>query len=84
MGIRPWRECCGQLTPGQLGVGMSTYYGGRSEVHIRREVAPGPLLRLPLDVSHGLGADGLLALHDCSMHLASRCDRGDPGPSSMP
>ena len=38
MGVRPWRECSGQMTPGQLGVVMSTYYGGRSEVHIRREV----------------------------------------------
>lgn len=39
MGIQPWRELQGNVPPTLLGVTMSSYYGGRSEVHIRRQVA---------------------------------------------
>ena len=39
MGVRPWRELQPNFPPELLGIIMSTYYGGRSEVHIRREVS---------------------------------------------
>lgn len=38
MGIRPWQEVQPIVPPEQTGIIMSTYYGGRSEVHIRREI----------------------------------------------
>lgn len=38
MGVKPWRELQPDFPPALLGIIMSTYYGGRSEVHIRREV----------------------------------------------
>lgn len=38
MGIKPWREAQPDFSPTRTGQIMSTYYGGRSEVHIRREV----------------------------------------------
>ncbi len=38
MGIHPWRSLQPDFSPELLGVIMSTYYGGRSEVHWRREV----------------------------------------------
>jgi len=38
MGIQPWRKLQPDFPPELLGIIMSTYYGGRSEVHIRREV----------------------------------------------
>lgn len=37
MGVKPWRDLQPDFPPQMLGVIMSTYYGGRSEVHIRRE-----------------------------------------------
>lgn len=37
MGIRPWREMQPYFLPEIMGNIMSTYYGGRSEVHIRKE-----------------------------------------------
>ena len=36
MGIRPWQEIQPEFPPELLGILMSTYYGGRSEVHLRR------------------------------------------------
>jgi hypothetical protein len=38
MWIQPWRKLQRDFPPELLGIIMSTYYGGRSEVHIRREV----------------------------------------------
>lgn len=38
MGVRPWREVQSDVPPELLGIIMSTYYGGRAEVHIRREI----------------------------------------------
>ncbi|MCE5322818.1 hypothetical protein LLG46_05810 [bacterium] len=38
MGIRPWEEVQPGFPPEQTGIIMSTYYGGRSEVHVRREI----------------------------------------------
>lgn len=40
MGVRPWRSLQPDFPPQTLGIIMSTYYGGRSEVHIRRVVTP--------------------------------------------
>ncbi len=39
MGIRPLLELQPNFPPKLLGIIMSTYFGGRSEVHIRRKVA---------------------------------------------
>lgn len=39
MGIKPWRELQPDFPPDLIGKIMSAYYGGRSEVHIRREIA---------------------------------------------
>jgi hypothetical protein len=38
MGIRPWLEAQPDVPAEFLGETLSTYYGGRSEVHIRRQV----------------------------------------------
>jgi hypothetical protein len=38
MGIRPWRECQPDFPAHLIGTIMGTYFGGRSEVHIRRQV----------------------------------------------
>ncbi len=38
MGVKPWREVQTDFPNDLLGIIMSTYYGGRSEVHIRREI----------------------------------------------
>jgi hypothetical protein len=38
MGIRPWQEVQSQFPDWVTGVIMSGYYGGRSEVHLRRVV----------------------------------------------
>jgi len=38
MGIKPWRECQGDFPPELIGKIMAAYFGGRSEVHIRREI----------------------------------------------
>jgi hypothetical protein len=38
MGVRPWREVQPDANPALIGTVMGTYYGGRSEVHIRRDV----------------------------------------------
>jgi DNA polymerase family B len=37
MGIRPWREMQPEFPNELTGIIMSTYYGGRSEMHLRRE-----------------------------------------------
>ena len=37
MGVHPWRSQQPDFPPEMLGIIMSTYYGGRSEVHWRRE-----------------------------------------------
>lgn len=38
MGVRPWREVQPDVPPALIGTILSTYFGGRSEVRIRREV----------------------------------------------
>ncbi len=38
MGVKPWRDLQPDFPPKLLGNIMSTYYGGRSEVHIRRKI----------------------------------------------
>ena len=38
MGVKPWRKLQPEFPPKLLGYIMSTYYGGRSEIHIRRVV----------------------------------------------
>ena len=38
MGVMPWRQVQPDFPPELLGQIMSTYYGGRSEVHIRRRL----------------------------------------------
>lgn len=40
MNIEPWRRAQPDFPPELLGQIMSTYYGGRAEVHIRREPTP--------------------------------------------
>ena len=40
MGVRPWREVQRDFDPEMLGAIMSSYFGGRAEVHIRRTVIP--------------------------------------------
>ena len=39
MGIAPWQEVQPDFPSNVIGFIMSTYYGGRAEVHIRREIA---------------------------------------------
>ncbi|MDQ3654742.1 MAG: hypothetical protein M3457_06645, partial [Chloroflexota bacterium] len=39
MGVRPWREQQPDVPPELIGIILSTYYGGRSEVHLRRMVS---------------------------------------------
>jgi hypothetical protein len=38
MGIRPWRQVQPDFDPAVIGAIMSSYFGGRSEVHRRREI----------------------------------------------
>lgn len=38
MGIRPWKETQYAMPPELIGAIVSSYFGGRSEVHIRRDV----------------------------------------------
>jgi transcriptional regulator with XRE-family HTH domain len=38
MGVRPWRELQPEFPNAILGAIMSSYFGGRAEVHLRREV----------------------------------------------
>lgn len=38
MGVKPWRDVQPDFSPERTGQIMSTYFGGRSEVHIRREI----------------------------------------------
>ena len=40
MGITPWRQMQSKFPPALIGQIMSAYYGGRAEVHIRREITP--------------------------------------------
>jgi hypothetical protein len=40
MNIRPWREAQPDFPKALIGHILSAYYGGRSEVHIRRQIAP--------------------------------------------
>ncbi len=40
MGVKPWRQVQPEFPPELIGQIMSTYYGGRAEVHIRREPTP--------------------------------------------
>ena len=40
MGVRPWREVQRDFDPVTLGAIMSSYFGGRAEVHIRRTIVP--------------------------------------------
>jgi hypothetical protein len=38
MGVRPWRELQPDFPNALIGAIMSSYFGGRAEVHLRREV----------------------------------------------
>ncbi len=40
MNVRPWRTAQPKFPPRIIGQIMSTYYGGRAEVHIRRQITP--------------------------------------------
>jgi hypothetical protein len=40
MNITPWREAQPDFPPEVIGQVLSTYYGGRAEVRIRREITP--------------------------------------------
>jgi hypothetical protein len=40
MRVKPWREVQTDFDPAMLGAIMSSYFGGRAEVHIRRTVVP--------------------------------------------
>src|ERR1700722_19491306 len=40
MGIRPWREVQKDFDASTIGAIMSSYFGGRAEVHIRRTIVP--------------------------------------------
>jgi hypothetical protein len=40
MGVKPWTKVQPKFPPELIGQIMSTYYGGRAEVHIRREITP--------------------------------------------
>jgi hypothetical protein len=40
MNIRPWRTVQAEFPPEIIGAIMSSYFGGRSEVHRRREIVP--------------------------------------------
>jgi hypothetical protein len=40
MSIKPWMETQPDFPPELIGQILSTYYGGRAEVHIRREITP--------------------------------------------
>jgi DNA polymerase type B, organellar and viral len=40
MNIRPWRKVQPDFDPKMLGKIMSTYFGGRAEIHLRRTVVP--------------------------------------------
>jgi hypothetical protein len=40
MSVRPWREVQSNFDPATLGAIMSSYFGGRAEVHIRRTIVP--------------------------------------------
>jgi hypothetical protein len=40
MSIRPWRAVQSDFDPAMLGAIMSSYFGGRAEVHIRRTIVP--------------------------------------------
>jgi hypothetical protein len=40
MNIKPWREVQPDFPPKLIGHILSAYYGGRSEVHIRRQIVP--------------------------------------------
>jgi hypothetical protein len=44
LGVRPWSEVRSEVDPHSLARLMSTYYGGRSEVAIRRQMVPVMLL----------------------------------------
>ena len=40
MKIRPWQEVQRGFPPHLIGAIMSAYFGGRAEVHIRRQITP--------------------------------------------
>jgi transcriptional regulator with XRE-family HTH domain len=40
MRIHPWQSCQPDFSPDIIGKIMSTYFGGRAEVHIRRQIVP--------------------------------------------
>ena len=40
MGISPWRDVQKDFDPATIGAIMSSYFGGRAEVHIRRTIVP--------------------------------------------
>ena len=40
MSIKPWRDVQKECDPSLIGIIMSSYFGGRAEVHIRRTIVP--------------------------------------------
>ena len=40
MNVKPWRDCQPDFPPEVIGALMSSYFGGRAEVHRRREIVP--------------------------------------------
>jgi hypothetical protein len=50
MGVEPWFNVQKDIPRRLLAQILSAYYGGRSEVRIRREIAAGRTLRFSVDV----------------------------------
>ena len=81
MGVKPWRELQPDFPPEMIGQIISTYYGGRAEVHIRREKAASSLLRFPLHVPDCLHSDGSLAVRHREGHDLAGRNCGNAGAS---
>ena len=62
MNIRPCREMQPDFPDYLTGIIMSTYFGGRAEVHHRRNYFAGDLLRFSVDVPDRLHPDGFMAI----------------------
>ena len=68
MGIKPWQEVQRGFPLHLVGAIMSAYFGGRAEVHIRRQITPVVHYRLSFDVSHRLHAHGAVELRPGQRH----------------
>ncbi len=64
MGIRPWREVQPDFPPDLIGIIMGTYYGGRSEVRIRRRVVR--VLAVPARLCSIIGLPPMVRPWGCS------------------